>query len=136
MAHRKVGIRTKSIFPCGGPIGTFHLLAQKLVFCNSDLDKSTTVCKVGDLEVSPRPFWIWKHIHVHKVHVYGVYAHEVHAYEVHAHEVHACEMHVYEIHTHEMHAHEVHANEICAHEMMLIRYTPMRHMPVTCTLMR
>ena len=25
------------------------LLAQKLVFCNSDLDKSTTVCKVGDL---------------------------------------------------------------------------------------
>jgi hypothetical protein len=25
-------------------------LAQKLVFCNSDLDKSTTVCKMGDLE--------------------------------------------------------------------------------------
>src|SRR5271155_2489137 len=25
-----------------GPIGTFYLLAQKLVFCNSDLDKSTT----------------------------------------------------------------------------------------------
>jgi hypothetical protein len=24
------------------PIGTFNLLAQKLVFCNSDLDKSTT----------------------------------------------------------------------------------------------
>ncbi len=47
---------------------------------------------MGDLEVSPRPFWIWKHIHVHKVHVYEVYAHEVHAYEVHAHEVHACEM--------------------------------------------
>jgi hypothetical protein len=32
---------------------------------------------VGDLEVSPRPFWIWKHIHVHEVH-----AHEMHAREV------------------------------------------------------
>src|ERR1700733_12614296 len=64
-------------------IGTFFLLAQKLVFHNSDLSKSITVCKVGDLEVSPKPFWIWKHIHVHKV-----YAHEVHAYELHAHKVH------------------------------------------------
>jgi hypothetical protein len=26
------------------------------VFCSSDLDKSTTVCKVGDPEVSPKPF--------------------------------------------------------------------------------
>ena len=59
------------------PIGTFYLLAQKLVFHNSDLNKSTIVCKVGILEVSPRPFWIWKHIHVHKVHVYEVYADEV-----------------------------------------------------------
>src|SRR3954453_6664873 len=42
-------------------IGTFYLLAQKLVFCNSDFNKSTTVCKGGDLEVSPNPFWIWKH---------------------------------------------------------------------------
>jgi hypothetical protein len=72
-------------------IGTFNLLAQKLVFCNSDLDKWTTICKVGDLEVSPKPFWIWKLIHVLKVHVYEVYAHEVHA-----HEVHACEVHAYE----------------------------------------
>ena len=47
---------------------------------------------VGDLEVSPKPFWIWKHIHVHKVHVYEVYAHEVHAYEVHAREVHTHEV--------------------------------------------
>ena len=74
-------------------IGTLYLLAQKFVFCNSDLDKSTTVCKVGDLEVSSKPFWIWKHIHVHKIHVYEVYAHEVHA-----HEVHACEVHVHEVH--------------------------------------
>jgi hypothetical protein len=28
-----------------------------------------TVCKVGNLEGFPKPFWIWKHIHVHKVHV-------------------------------------------------------------------
>jgi hypothetical protein len=28
----------------------FYLLAQNLVFHNSDLDKSTNVCKVGDLE--------------------------------------------------------------------------------------
>jgi hypothetical protein len=70
-----------------------------------------TVCRVGDLEVFPRPFWIWKHIHVHKVHVYKVYAHEVHAYELHAHMVHACEMHVYEVHTHEVHVYEVHAHE-------------------------
>ena len=25
------------------------IIPQKLVFCNSDLDKSTTVCKIGDL---------------------------------------------------------------------------------------
>ena len=52
---------------------------QKLVFHNLDLNKSTTVYKVGDLEVFPKAFWIWKHIHVHKVHV-----REVHAYELHA----------------------------------------------------
>jgi hypothetical protein len=34
---------------------------------------------VEDLEVSPKPFWIWKHIHVHKVHVYEVYPREVRA---------------------------------------------------------
>ena len=56
------------------------------------------------LRIFPKAFWIWKHIHVHKVHVYEVYAHEVHAYEVHArevhaHEVHACEMHAYEVYT-------------------------------------
>jgi hypothetical protein len=71
------------------PIGTFYLLAQKLVFCNSDLDKPITVRKVGDLEGKPKPFWIWKHIHVHKVHVYEAYAHELHAHEVYACEKHA-----------------------------------------------
>jgi hypothetical protein len=30
--------------------------AQKLVFCNSNLDISTTVCKMGDLEVFPKAF--------------------------------------------------------------------------------
>jgi hypothetical protein len=55
------------------------LSLQKLVFHNSDLSKSTTVYKMGDLEGSPKSFWIWKHIHVHKEHVYEVYAHEVHA---------------------------------------------------------
>src|SRR5271156_1206665 len=37
-------------------IGTFYLLAPKLVFHNSDLNKSTTVCKVGDLEGFPKAF--------------------------------------------------------------------------------
>jgi len=45
---------------CGGvwwrrPLA-LYLLAQNLVFCNSDLDKLTTVCKVGDLEVFPTAF--------------------------------------------------------------------------------
>src|SRR2546421_8287140 len=87
-------------------IGTFYLLAQKLVFHNSDLNKSTTVCKMGDLEVFPKPFWIWKHIH----------AHEVHACEVHAHEVHAREVHIYEVHT--------------------MRCTPVRYTPMKCVAMR
>jgi hypothetical protein len=39
--------------------------------------------KWGIWRFSPKLFWIWKHIHVHKVHVYEGYAHEVHAYEVH-----------------------------------------------------
>jgi hypothetical protein len=103
------------------PIGTFYLLAQKLVFHNSDLSKSTTFCKMGDLEVSPKPFWIWKHIHVHKIHVYEVYAHEVHTYElyahkVHTHEVHAGEVHAYEMHAYEMHAYEMHADDAHAYE--------------------
>jgi hypothetical protein len=50
------------------PCADLYLLAQKL---DTDLDKSTTVCKVGDLEYT-RP----------KVHVYEVYAHKIHAYEV------------------------------------------------------
>jgi hypothetical protein len=61
------------------PIGTFYLLAQKLVFRNSDLDKSTTAplfCKARDLN-----------IHVHKVRIYEVYAHKAWAQEVHVHNV-------------------------------------------------
>jgi hypothetical protein len=45
-----------SILGAGGlrrRIGTFYLLAQKLVLHNSDLNKSTTVCKVG---TQRRPF--------------------------------------------------------------------------------
>jgi hypothetical protein len=38
------------------PIGTFYLLAQKLVFHNSNLNKSTTIYKVGDLEAFPKAF--------------------------------------------------------------------------------
>jgi hypothetical protein len=73
-----------------------------------------TVCKVGDLEVFPKPFWIWKHIHAHKVHVYEVYAHEVRAYELHAHKVHTHEVHAREVHAHEMHAREMYAHEVYA----------------------
>ena len=95
--------------PLRWPIGTAGAMAAdggllslsaKTRIHNSDLNKSTTVCKVGDLEVSPKPFWIWKHIHVHKVHVYEVYAHEVRAHEINAHEVHASEMIVSGLHRH------------------------------------
>jgi len=40
--------------PLRRAIGATPQLAQKLAFCNSDLDKSTTVCRVGDLEVFMR----------------------------------------------------------------------------------
>ena len=36
-------------------IGTTPQLAQKLIFCNSDLDKSITICKMG-LKDSPKTF--------------------------------------------------------------------------------
>ena len=50
----------------------FYLVAQKLVFCNSGLDKSTTA--------PPFVRWgIWN-VHVHKVRVCEVYAHEVQAH--------------------------------------------------------
>jgi hypothetical protein len=89
-----------------------NLSAQKLVFCNSDLDKLIAVRKVGDLEGKPKPFWIWKHIHIHKVHVYEAYA-----YELHAHEVYACEKHVHDMHVREVHARKVHTREMYAHEL-------------------
>jgi hypothetical protein len=63
------------------------------------IDHRITVCKVGDLNVFPKPFLDLKnHIHVHKVH----------AHEVHARAVHAREMHVYEVHAREVHAREMH----------------------------
>jgi hypothetical protein len=58
-------------------IGTIPQLAQKLVFCNSDLDKSTTFCKVGDLEVFVRCTPV-----------------RCTPCEVHAYEIHTLEMHV------------------------------------------
>src|SRR2546430_15702796 len=95
--------------PSTAAIGTTPHLAQKLVFCNSDLDKSITVCEMGSERFPQNLFGFGKSIHLHKVHIYEVYAHKVHTYAVHAHEVHACEMHVYEVHTHEMRACELHA---------------------------
>jgi hypothetical protein len=58
------------------------------------------------------PFWIWKHIHIHKVHVYEMHAREMHAHEVHAYEVHAHKIDARKVHAHEIHAHEVHASEM------------------------
>ena len=88
----------------------------KLVFCNSDLDKSITVCKTGSEGFLPNLFRFGKSIYVHKVYVYEMYAHDVHAREVHAHEVHAV-------------------------RYMLIRCTPVRctftkYTPMRCTPMR
>jgi hypothetical protein len=71
-------------------IGTFYLLEPKLVFHNSDLDKSTTA--------PPFVRWgIWN-IHVHKVRVYEVYAYEVQAYEVRA--CYTPGVQAYEVHAH------------------------------------
>jgi hypothetical protein len=88
------GIGTKStLTPCGRERGWCDLLSlgAKTRISQLKFQQIATVCKVADLEVFQRPFWIWKHIHVQKVHVYEVYAHEMHAYEVHASEVHAPE---------------------------------------------
>jgi hypothetical protein len=86
--------RKGAILLAAGTAAHRNILAQKLVFHKSDLNKSTTICKVGDLEVFPKAFFGFG-----KVHVYEVYAREVHAYELHAHK----------LHTHEVHACEVHA---------------------------
>jgi hypothetical protein len=51
-------------------------LAQKLVFCNSDLDESTAVCKVGGSGG-------FHEVHACEMHVYEVHTHEMHAYEIH-----------------------------------------------------
>jgi hypothetical protein len=86
--------------------------------------KSTTVCKVGDLEVSPKSFWIWKHIHVRETHAREMHAYEVHAHEVYLHEMHARKMHAREVHAHETHAHEVHAREMHAREVQINHKRP------------
>jgi hypothetical protein len=91
------------------PIGTFYLLAY---FTTRISTNRPPFVRVGIWRFSPKPFWIWKHIHVHKVHVYEVYAHEVHAYELHAHEVHTHDVHAREVHAREIHAHDVHASEM------------------------
>ena len=62
--------------------------AKNSYSANSELDKSTTICKVGDLEDVLKPFWIWKikfNIYTSIKYTSEVYAYEVHAREVHTH---------------------------------------------------
>jgi len=94
------------------------------VFHNSDLNKSTTICKVGDLEVFPQSLLGFGNIYTsikytpmsctpirytpirstavrytpHEVYAHEVYAYEVQAHEVQAHEVQACEAHTHKVH--------------------------------------
>ena len=49
------GLAVRPWHLCGGDLNV-----KNVTFCNSDLDKSTTICKREDLEVFPKPFWIWK----------------------------------------------------------------------------
>ena len=58
-------------------MGITPQLAQKLVFCNSDLDKLTTIVKVGDLEVFMRCTPV-------RYTPLRCTPCEVHAYEIHA----------------------------------------------------
>jgi hypothetical protein len=98
-------------------IGTFYLLAQKLVFCNSDLDKPTTAA----------PFIRWETwrfspnlsgmhlkgmyligvcltgvhltgVHVLGVHLMGICLTGVHLMEVHLMGIHFMDMHVVGVH--------------------------------------
>ena len=103
--------------------GLDHPITMTIVLRDNELLRATQIStnrppfvRWGIWRFSPKPFWIWKHIHVHKVHVYEVYAHEVHAYELHAHKVHAHEVHACEVHAYEVHAHayEVHAHEVAS----------------------
>jgi hypothetical protein len=75
-----------------GPIGDLLSLSAKTTRISTN---RPPFVRWGIWRSSPKPFWIWKHIHVHKVHVYEVYAREVHAYELHAREVHAPEIHAH-----------------------------------------
>ena len=77
----------------------------------------------GTWEYSPKPFWIWNHIHVHKVYVCEVFAHEVHTYEMYASGEHAREIHATRctpmrstLHSHEGTAY---VREVQAHEALL-----------------
>ena len=74
--------------------GLDHLITTTIVLRDNELLRAIQIStnrppfvRWGIWRFSPKPFWIWKHIHVHKVQVYEVYAHEVHAYELHAHKV-------------------------------------------------
>src|SRR5438270_4688876 len=80
----------------------FSLSVKSRIFTTRISTSRPSFVRWGIWRFSPKPFLIWKHIHVHKVHVYEVYAHEVH-------EVHAYELHAHKVHTHEVHAREVHA---------------------------
>ena len=115
--------REGAILLAAGTAAHRDLLAQKLIFHKSDLNKSTTICKVGDLEVFPKAFLdSEKYTSMRCTPVrytpmsctpisytpmrctpvrytpHEVYAHEVHAYELHAHKVHAREVHAHEMH--------------------------------------
>jgi hypothetical protein len=103
-------------------IGTFYLLAPKLVFHNSDLNKSTTVCNVEDLEGFPKAFLdleTYTAMRCTPVRYTPMRYTPVRCTPMRytpvrcTPMVHACEMHVYEVHTHEMHAYEEHAHEVC-----------------------
>ena len=82
-----------------------YLLAQKLVFHNSDLNKSTTICNVGDLEGFPKAFldletYTPMRCTPARYTPMRYTAGEMHAYEIHAGEMHACicNMDIWEVH--------------------------------------
>jgi hypothetical protein len=74
-------------------IGTFYLLAQKLVFCNSDLDKSTTHIRMLMI------YLFLTGVHPTSVHLIGgclmgVYLTDVHLTGVHLTGVHLTGVHL------------------------------------------
>ena len=99
-------------------IGTTPQLAQKLVFCNSDLDTSTSV------RYTPVRCTLMRCTPIR-------YAPEVHAHGVHGHEVHAREVHAREMHARDIHAHERYAREVHAYRCMPMKYILMICTPMT-----